>query len=429
MAIENLRPLVASDIEISDDTLRINNFETSTKSIVEVFKSDNENAPLDLLEQILKLGAETYRIMGTSATSEILENVAHEVRSGMEAKKIEIVADMQDLAQKMVAESGDLSVKGVLQSWRTEFDQLLRNSFDSNRADSIMQKFDTAMKTWAENQQDRVIGELNLNKPGSSLYGLNDKIEKHITKSIENVQEQIKSIETALGIEEATKEVRNKVASRGTDFEDLVFEIVDEISGEYRDTADNPGKSKKKGVDGNDEGDITVDVNSESTGGAELRFVWECKVRSSKQSDRWLYDELQKGMTNRQAIAGVIVTDSVTAGGTNWDGKFWRETGNMATLILDPLDPDANSIRFAYLWSRWIVRRDNTAILDVGSVKEVMENIQRELSVITAIKSHHSKMYGELDLVRPKVEGLETNVKIQLEKLTQIIENASKEAE
>jgi hypothetical protein len=43
-------------------------------------------------------------------------------------------------------------------------------------------------------------------------------------------------------------------------------------------------------------------------------------------------------------------------------------------------------------------------------------------SVVKSIKGHHSSMANELELVKPKVEGLEKNIKIQLEKLSEIIE-------
>ena len=421
MAVENVKPLKSSSVEVASDYVAINGFQTTAPAIVNLFNEDPENNPEELLEQVLRLGTETLRIMGTSATSEILENVANDVKSGMETKKIEIVNDMEDMAKKMVAETGELSVKHVLQSWRTEFATLLTNSFDSNRADSIMTKFDEAMKTWAENQQNKVISQLNLNEPGSSLYGLNDRLTKHITDTVETVKSQLKGIETALNIDEATKEIRNRVAQRGTEFEDLVFEEVDEISKQYRDTADNPGKTKTKGTDGNDEGDITVDINPDETRGEVLRFVWECKVRSTKQSDRWLYDELKKGMSNRAAKAAIIVTDATTAIGVGGDEKFFRENGNQAILILDPLDPDPNAIKFAYLWSRWICRRDNASLLNVGSVRDVMESIQRELGVVKSIKSHHSTIAKEITLVGPKVDSLETNIKLELNRLQDLI--------
>jgi hypothetical protein len=427
MAIENLMPIPTTSVEVSSDVVFINGFQTSEPDVVRLFNEDPERDPEELLEKLLRLGTETFRIMGTSATSEILENVANEVRSGMELKKIEIVSDMEDMAKKMVAETGDLSVRNVLQSWRTEFATMLSNSFDATRTDSIMSKFDEAMKAWADNQQDKVIKQLNLNESGSSLYGLNDRLTKHITETVETVKSQLKNIETALSIDQATKDVKKKVASRGNDFEDLVFEEVAAISNEYRDTADNPGKTKTKGIDGNDEGDITVDINPDEARGESLRFVWECKVRSTKQSDRWLYDELKKGMSNRGAKAGVIATDEATAVGVNGEDKFFRENGNIAILILDSQEPDPNAIKFAYLWSRWVCRRDNASQLDAGSVRDVMEAIQRELSVVKAIKSHHTTMTNELDLVRPKVDGLEANIKFQLAKLTAMIESTEVE--
>jgi hypothetical protein len=411
MALENLKPVIQSSVVVTEDQIVIDNFTITNKQIVDLFTNNKDMTADDLLEHLIFLGSETVRIMGTSATTEILENVAHEVKTNIE-----------DLAKKMVAETGELSVKGVLQSWRTEFASLLSDSFDANRTDSIMTKFDVAMKLWAENQQDKVIKELNLNQNGSSLFGLNEKLTSHINTTFESLQKQLQGIATALSIDEATKGLKQKVSSRGNTFEDLVFDAVADLSREYRDTADNPGKTKTIGKDGNDEGDITVDINEAESHGATITFVWECKVRSTKQSDRWLFDELKKGLSNRDAKAGVIVTDAVTALGVNDADGFFRENGNLAILIVDTKEPDTNAIKFAYLWSRWICQRDQKSILDVGTVREVIDSILRDLSVVKSIKGHHSSMANELELVKPKVESLEKNIKIQLEKLSEIIE-------
>jgi hypothetical protein len=289
-----------------------------------------------------------------------------------------------------------------------------------------MKKFDTAMNLWAENQQNKVINELNLNTPGSSLYGLSDRLTKHVTTTVDALQQQIKNIEMKLTIEETKKESNKKLSSRGNDFEERVFNIVEEISHEYRDIADNPGKRKQNGKDGNDEGDIVVDLNPSESAGKELKFAWECKVRSEKKGERWLYDELKKGISNRSALCGIIVTDDTTANGVKNDGHFFRESGNTAILILDTEEPDSNAIRFAYLWSRWNLKRATTVLLESGRVREIMEAISREISVITQIKGHNSKISTEIELLKPKVNALEEHVKEQLNHLQELVEATEK---
>lgn len=415
LPLENTTPLNAVKIEVTDEYVSIDGFTTTNKDVISAFQNNEGSSTKEVLDQILNIGAETLRIMGTTATSEVLETVASDVKKSIE-----------DMAKQLVAESGELSVKSVLGTWRSEFATLLSDSFDPTRTDSIMKKFDTAMNTWAENQQNKVISELNLNTPGSSLYGLNDKLTKHVTSAVETLQEQIKNIEIKLTYEEGKKESKGKLASRGNDFEERVFNLVEQLSHEYRDIADNPGKRKQKGKDGNDEGDIVVDLNPSESSGKELKFVWECKVRSEKQADRWLYDELKKGMSNRSAQCGVIATDETTAIGVKNDGHFFRESGNTAILILDTENPDSNAIRFGYLWSRWHLKRSSTGLLESGRVREIMDSINREMSLITAIKGHNSKITKEFELIGPKVEALETNIKEQLNQLQELIESTEK---
>ena len=136
MALENTTPLNAVKIQVTDDYVSIDGFTTTNKAVVSAFQNHDGSSTKDVLDQILNIGSETLRIMGTTATTEVLENVASDVKKSIE-----------DMAKQIVAESGELSVKGVLGTWRTEFATLLSDSFDPTRTDSIMKKFDNAMNT------------------------------------------------------------------------------------------------------------------------------------------------------------------------------------------------------------------------------------------------------------------------------------------
>jgi hypothetical protein len=411
MALENTTPLNAVKIEVTNDYVSIDGFTTTSREVISAFQSSEHDDNLRVLEQILKVGAETVKMMGTSATTEILENVAESVKN-----------EINNVAKQLVSESGELSVKEMLSTWRGEFATLLGDSFDAKRTDSILSKFDVAIKTWSETQQQKILDELNLNNESSAFSGLKNNISKLIRDNYEPLREHLVGIEKALDVNKANKDSKKKQVSKGTDFEDLVFDAVEEISISYRDIVDNPGKRKESGVDGNNEGDITVDLNRDETSGDLIRFVWECKLRSAKQSALWLYKELEKGISNREAKAGVIVVDETTAGGSAEDNEFFRENGNMAILVLDPENIDSNSIKFAYLWSRWMSRRDDSHILNVGGVKEVLDSIRRELSVIRSVKSHHTAVTREIGFAIDKVDHLEKSVKSQLDKLEAMIQ-------
>jgi hypothetical protein len=413
MALENTTPLNAVKIEVTNDYVSIDGFTTTSREVISAFQSSEHDDNLRVLEQILKVGSETVKMMGTSATTEILENVAEKVKE-----------EINNVALQLVAENGELSVNKMLTSWRSEFANLLNNSFDEKRSDSILSKFDTAIKTWSESQQNKVIDQLNLNNENSAFSGLRNNISALVTSAIKPLQTQLANIETELKIDTATKESKKKQVSRGNDFEDLVFEEILPLSLDYRDISNNPGKNKINGVDGNNEGDITVQINPEETKGKVINFVWECKLRSTKQGDLWLYEELKKGISNREAKAGVIVTDATTAIGLRSDDDFFRESGNMAILVIDPDNIDSHAIKFAYLWSRWMCQRDTTQILDVGGVTDVLESIKRELSIVSSIKAHHSKISKEIQHVIPKVENLEKAIESQLDTLEEMI-NAS----
>ena len=81
------------------------------------------------LETILKLGAETYRLFGTTATNESIEKVGEKIANEISGKGEALIKDVKNIAAQMVANSGELSVRATLDIWRAEFSKMLELKF------------------------------------------------------------------------------------------------------------------------------------------------------------------------------------------------------------------------------------------------------------------------------------------------------------
>ena len=213
------------------------------------------------------------------------------------------------------------------------------------------------------------------------------------------LSEKLDTISKHLGIKEVADNLKRKASGKGKLFENKVFEVLQPICDEYGDSADNPGPLNVNGSANNHEGDLIVDFDS--LGSESGRLVIECKKFEKKQSKNSLLQELDKGIANREADYGIMVTTE-SAYGIGDRHPFWEALDNRrAVLVLnnddDAIEPDR--IRFAVLIAKSRIRAlkanldETTGILVAQKVKLIDEHFSR----ISVLKGSLSELRGNLD--------------------------------
>jgi hypothetical protein len=282
------------------------------------------------------------------------------------------------------------------------------------------------IKDKAHTQNLDVLKRLSFDEEGSTINLLQNNLRKHVSDEFKEMMSELENIKTSLKIGDAVAGAEALQANRGNIFEDEIFELIKDFAREAGDIADNPGATKTNGIDGNDEGDITVEINSLATSGKKSLFVLECKLRKTRLSDSNLLKEIDKGISNRGARAGIIITE--VGEGKDLDPfDFFHEHGQRAILDLDPKEPDPYALRFAYLWARWQCLKDEAKALDSSVVLESLKSIRLAIGSVTTMKSNNTKAIGMLQSNSGLAETLSRQVSSEIEILEKIISDLESE--
>lgn len=413
-------PQIGPQIEVGSDYVSIDSLVIQNSNLAAILLDTPQEERISKLLEIISYGAETYQLFSTTAAAEALKSVAMGIASEMTAKKEEIVSGVNLIAQQLSAESGSLSIKALLENWRSNFSLLLKDNFDPSNTESILYKFDSMIKEKSQSQNAEVMNRLSFDVEGSVVNQLQTNLRSHVSEEFKNLREELESIKTKLKVDEALADEKNLQANRGNIFEEIVYQLIEDFAETKGDIADNPGITRTPGIEGNNEGDITVEINQHSNGGSRKLFVFECKLRKKRLSTRALLEEIDKGIANRGANVGVIVTDRTL--GVDLDTlNFFHEHSNRAILHMDPNDPDPNTLRFAYLWARWMCLKDSGIVLDSEVVQNALNEIKIAIGNTVTIKTNNTTAKRYLDTNSSLADAINLQVSLQITALEELI--------
>jgi hypothetical protein len=413
-------PHIGPQLEVGSDYVSIDSLVIQNSNLASILLEVEPGERIKKLLEIIGYGTETYQLFSTTAAAEALKSVAIGIASEMTTKKEEIVSGVNQIAQELSSDTGSLSIKVLLENWRKSFGDLLKENFDPTNTQSILFKFDTMIKEKSQSQNSEVMNRLSFDVEDSVVNLLQKNLRDHVTEEFKAMKEELHSIKTKLSVDEAVLEEKNLQANRGNIFEEVIFNLVENLAENKGDIVDNPGIRKTPGFRGNNEGDITVEINQQVTGGSHKLFVFECKLRKKRLSPRALLEEIDKGIANRGAKVGIIITDRTL--GVDLDTiNFFHEYSNRAILHMDPNEPDPNALRFAYLWARWMCLKDSGRVLDSGVVESALKEIKIAIGNTTTIKKNNTTIQGFLETNSGLADTINDQVTAQIDSLESLI--------
>jgi len=419
------RNVIGPKIEIGDDFVRIGDLVVQNQVLVQFLSEKSIEEQIETLETIIRFGVETYRLLGTTAATESIEKIGEKISIDIAGKGDALIKDVKDIAAQMVATSGELSVRYALDAWRTEFSNLLTSKFDPENKASILTQFDDLIEKKSKDQNAEIISRLDFNIPTSAINMLQKNLNDHVTTQLGQLSLKVDEITTTLAKSDQAKLDKKAQASRGTDFEDALFEVVASFAHFKSDISDNPGKQKKTGLSGNDEGDITVEISSNDAHGDSASFVWEGKLRKETLSAKRCIEELEKGMINRGSKVGIIAVEKFSGLSIETGDVFKELKENMAVLVLDPTDIDINAVRLAYLWARWKCLVNVGSVLDTALVMNSIKAIKLSIKSFSTLRSKNTQVVNLIGENDSLLDLLETQITDELGALSRAIDEVN----
>ena len=296
-----------------------------------------------------------------------------------------------------------------------EFQRLL-TAF-SKRTDEWDDQISETMEDSVTSMTESMDASLDLEKEGNPLY----RLKKAIDDQIIGLRELIKKEE---GKQEGKEEESAKGTMKGFDFED---EIVDNLNywQHYPDAFEvigdvSEGKSRRK------VGDVLATLENGMT------IVMEAKAGYSSYSDKGdksLNSQMDESMAYRNSAGSIGITTIEAMERHGWQNSIFMDRGkNRFIVAVDRDRQDFTILRVAYILLRERIMSsakgdDQSAkkTIDSSKVKEIVEDITRDMSSTTKMRQLLTNIEGKIYDVKKEIGVYQSKIQGRVDELNHLL--------
>jgi hypothetical protein len=375
-------------------TVHVDNVVISDPAVVQSIAQSDD--PVAELQRIVGIGARVGKIGETTAGAIDLATSVERFTTTVGDTVGQAVDDLAAAAGGLLdGEEGRLPK--AFAGFRREIESMLGDNFDPDSKKSIVGKFESMLKDAADEQTKRLNRALDPHDPDSLVGRLRDDVVKTVKDETSEVARQVTDLReivvAASASERASKSMFDKTVLKGISFEDVLHDKINAEAVRYGDLAMQV--RREAGASGTQDGDELVCLNPDDTRGAVVNVVWEAKT--GRLGIKKALDELGSSMVNRLAGVGIIVFGNPATAPIKVP---FAQYGDKAVLVVDKEDPDNGAIQLAYMWARWVARRqqsDGDVGIDVARVETLVADATRSLENVKQVRTCHTKARKSID--------------------------------
>ena len=254
----------------------------------------------ELIERALRIGLHALQDAGTSID---VDFVRREFDSLLErnASANERAARELDQVLRTNFSDQDGRLPRTLERFlgdRGQLNKFVSELFDESKRDSAIGRMRQLLGTYFDGDASRLAQLLDPTRLGSPLH----QFRNEMAQGFEKLNERLAALEAAQGARAAE---RSKSSAKGTDFEDLLEEMLGETSRAAPATWSSARALVSGDVIRSKKGDFLLTIDPQWCHGADLRVVIEAKNR--RLSWREIREELDDAKRNRGAAMALAV--------------------------------------------------------------------------------------------------------------------------
>ena len=404
------RPEPAGPVVVHEDAIHLVDFEERDPETVAFVGSAED--PVEAAHQCLRVGAQAVRAAHVSLDSDIVRGRFDAMSEHFDTQVGAAVNQIAEATRSIVdKETGTLPT--VLDAHQQKLEDLLGTTFDPESKKSVLALFEQVMADSHQTQVTAVKKLISAEGEDSPLKKMKDDIVDEFSRRLGEIRGDVQGLSEKIAVKAAVDPVVAITTAKGFAFEEVVHDQVGRIATAHGDTTEEVGNVL--GSNGTKKGDEVVTVNREDTYGEDGRFVLEAKARPLNM--RKIHEELDAALGNRDAQAAVAVFSRQEEAPTPVPFSY---SDNKAIAVLDE-DGDDAALRLAYMWARWVVRRQFASTeggdLDTARIMDLIEEVARALKRSTTIKRSHTTAKKSIDQAGREVTALVNEVREALEAL------------
>jgi hypothetical protein len=368
----------------------------------------------ELIERALRIGLHALQDAGTSID---VDFVRREFDSLLERNASANERAAQELDTVLRANFADREgrLPQTLERFlgdRGQLNRFISELFDESKRDSAIGRMRHLLGTYFDGDASRLAQLLDPSRLGSPLH----QFRNEMTQGFEKLHERLAALEAA---QQARATERSRSAAKGTDFEDLLEQMLGETARGAGDLVERTG-SVSGDVIRSKKGDFLLTIDPQWCHGAELRVVIEAKNR--RLSWREVREELDAAKRNRgaQMALAIFSPEHAPAGIEPFDVRYGH-----VFCVIDPEQPNGAAlgaaVRLARLYAvATLAQREDAVdvvrvLAAVAAIKTELDALRRLKVQLTSIRSTATDVASGLDRLRDAILARVADAEAQLQ--------------
>ena len=369
----------------------------------------------DATRQCLRVGARAVLAAHVSVETHIVEKRFDAMSDRFDEQVDAAVTRIADVAGALLDEQ-EGALPQALAAHRTELDQLLGDTFDPDSKRSVISLFEEVLIDAHQQQTYAMQRMIATDGEDSPLAHLKRELVRDVGERLGEVRRDVAELSERIAVNDAVAPVLELTTGKGFRFEDVLDACVSRIAAQHGDVAEHVGT--ESGVSATQKGDEVVTLNVDDANGYEARFALEAKSR--KLTMRATLKELDDALENRDALAAIAVFTTQEQAPTSVPFHY---SGNKAIAVLDKEGSDDGALRLAYMWARWVVRRELCGTpadeLDIERVGALIDDAARGIERCTTIRKYHTQARKGIDQASAELDSMVDEVRESLDAIAE----------
>jgi hypothetical protein len=425
-ARNNLRPLEfdlgdrngQGHVELRGRSVVIEGLVIDDRTLVELVerRSEREIAPRETVTDALEIGA---RVLDREATSAEVDAVRRELeRASTEAEHAfserarQIAEALEKQFERFLGEDGGAMSK-VLDAHEDELAELIARHFGGDRNTAVQHQVkEIVAKALSDSRQD-LLRQFSAEDGHNPLADFKGEVVRAVNRSgeanvkviekIAQLEGEVKRLRDAREAEADLLAERDRGTSKGRDFEQRAFELLERLASERGDVAHHVGDLPSES--GGKRGDIVIEIDGAS-GPPKGRIAFDAKDERLSKNEAWR--ALDASLAERDAGFAVLIVaadEKVPAGRQ----QLQEYEGNKMIVALDRESFDARALELAYRYARCrcLMAAEKALGVDAPGVRDAAEEA---LSALKDAQRVRRSLTGAANNVQGAREALDVMV-------------------
>jgi hypothetical protein len=383
-------------------------------------------APSDTIKDAIEIGARVLDREATGAEVDLIKREFAELEHGFAEQARKITEQLDERLEKFLGEEGGAMGK-ALESHADEMAGQLAELFGEGRSTAVQHQIRDILSRALGDSQKELLRQFSAEDGHNPLADFKGSvirqmegaqlIQKEQVDRLAALEGEVKRLHDAEAAGSELAAERDRGTSKGRDFEQRAFELVERMAIARGDVAQHVGDESSGS--GSKKGDIVIEIDA-AAGPAKSRIVLELKDQKLTKNQAW--ELLDTCLVEREADFALLVVgsdDKLPAG----RDELHEYQGNKMIVVLDREQPDERGLFLAYAHARLrcLVSTEKELQLDAAGVRDAADEAFTALKTAQAIRNSLTKAEKGVSGARDGLDAMVERVEASLNRVESLI--------